>query len=112
MFNNDEFGDYLIYAAWPQYMVFFDGRSDMYGTAIMKEYFDIIRLGYSFDDIIEKYDINWVFYDNDSPLSYFLYKSDDWRLIYSDKVANIFIRDIPENEEVINRHRFARLVRE
>lgn len=112
MFNNDEFGDYLIYAAWPQYRVFFDGRSDMYGTSIMKEYFDIIRLGYDFDDIIEKYDINWVFYDNDSSLSYFLYKNDDWRLIYSDKVANIFIRDIPENGEVISRHRFTRLVRE
>lgn len=111
MFNNDEFGDYLIYAAWPQYRVFFDGRSDMYGTAIMKEYFDITRLGYAFEDIIDKYDINWVFYDNNSSLSYFLYKSDDWRLIYSDKVANIFIRDIPENGEVINRYRFARLVR-
>jgi len=31
MFNEDEFGDYLIYAAWPEYKVFFDGRSDIYG---------------------------------------------------------------------------------
>ena len=35
MFNNDEFGDYLIYAAYPQYRVFFDGRSDMYGSGIV-----------------------------------------------------------------------------
>ena len=29
MFNNDEFGDYIIYEAYPEYRVFFDGRSDM-----------------------------------------------------------------------------------
>ncbi|MRS01606.1 hypothetical protein EG832_00005, partial [bacterium] len=38
MFNNDEFGDYVIYAAWPRYKVFFDGRSDMYGSGRLKEY--------------------------------------------------------------------------
>ena len=38
MFDNDEFGDYIIYAAWPEYRVFFDGRSDMYGVDIIKEY--------------------------------------------------------------------------
>src|SRR3989304_2622005 len=30
MFNEDEFGDFIIYAAWPEYRVFFDGRIDTY----------------------------------------------------------------------------------
>ena len=30
MFNNDEFGDYIIYSAWPKYKAFIDGRTDMY----------------------------------------------------------------------------------
>ena len=44
MFNNDQFGDYIIYAAWPRYRVFFDGRSDMYGEERAKEYFKVMRI--------------------------------------------------------------------
>ena len=29
-FTHDGFGDYLIYAAWPQYRVFIDGRTYLY----------------------------------------------------------------------------------
>jgi hypothetical protein len=72
MFNNDEFGDYLIYAAWPEYKVFFDGRSDMYGEEIMKEYFAISQIEPEFDDVIEKYAITWIFFDSKSALSQYL----------------------------------------
>jgi hypothetical protein len=45
MFNNDEFGDYLIYAAYPQYRVFMDGRSDMYGVDHVRQYIKVRGLG-------------------------------------------------------------------
>ena len=41
MFNNDEFGDYIIYSAWPKYKAFIDGRTDMYGAAHVKKYLKI-----------------------------------------------------------------------
>ena len=104
MFNNDEFGDYIIYAAWPHYKVFFDGRSDMYGTERMKQYFKIIRMESGWDKILQEFNINWIIFQTKSPLSSFLLERDDWKLIYSDKVANIFVRRIPENQHLIDKY--------
>jgi hypothetical protein len=104
MFNNDEFGDYIIYAAWPQYRVFFDGRSDMYGTERLKEYFQIIRLDPGWDEVLQKNHVNWIFFNTKSPLSIFLLERADWKLIYSDKVASIFVRRIPENQSLIDKY--------
>ncbi|HWR58369.1 MAG TPA: hypothetical protein VN328_05725 [Thermodesulfovibrionales bacterium] len=103
VFNNDEFGDYIIYASWPEYRVFFDGRSDMYGVERMKEYFAVSRMEPGWEDILKKYEIKWIIYNADSIFSRFLFATDSWKLIYSDKVANIFMRDIPEDRELIEK---------
>ena len=104
MFDNDEFGDYIIYAAWPKYKVFFDGRSDMYGTDIFKEYYKIIYFKQGWEKTIEKYDITWIIYNANSVFSRFLLQNDEWKLIYADKVANIFLKDIPENQSLIEKY--------
>lgn len=103
MFNNDEFGDIIIYSAFPQYRVFFDGRSDMYGVEKFKEYKKVFNFKPGWEDIFEKYKIKWVFFDSDSPLSRYLLERSDWKLIYSDKVANIFLKNIPENAYLIEK---------
>jgi hypothetical protein len=104
MFNDDEFGDYIIYAAWPKYQVFFDGRSDMYGADLMKEYIKIINIKPGWDEVIKKYNIKWVIYKANSQLSMFLKERDDWKLIYADKVANIFVKNIPEYRYLIEKY--------
>lgn len=110
MFNNDEFGDYIIYSAWPEYKVFFDGRSDMYGTDIMKEYFKITRIQPGWDKVIEKYNIDWIIYNSNSALSLFFMAGDDWKLIYADKVANIFVKNIPKNQYLIRKYKNVNLI--
>ncbi len=104
MFNNDEFGDYLIYAAYPRYRVFIDGRSDMYGDEKIKEYLKVTTLGSGWEDVLKKYDIGWVFFGASSALSRFLYQKDGWRLIYADKVADIFVREKPEYEDLLKKY--------
>ncbi|MBT0893241.1 hypothetical protein KI811_05355 [Geobacter hydrogenophilus] len=105
MLNNDEFGDYIIYAAWPQYKVFFDGRSDMYGTERMKEYNTVVGFDTGWDDVVSKYRFTWVIFDTDSILSRILLQKKDWKLIYSDKVANIFVRDLPQYQYLIEKYK-------
>ena len=110
MFDNDEFGDYIIYAAWPKYKVFFDGRSDMYGVERLKEYMKVARVKPGWDEVLKKYDINWIIYNANSSLSLLLMEKDDWTLIYADKVANIFVKDIPENQDLIRKYPDVKLV--
>ena len=104
MFNNDEIGDHVIYNLYPQYKVFVDGRLDMYGTRILREYDKVISLQPGWRDVLVKYDINFVFDYTDSLLSRILSSDVEWRQIYTDNVASIFLRNTPENEEVIARY--------
>jgi hypothetical protein len=105
MFNDNEFGDYIIYAAWPKYKVFFDGRSDMYGTDILKEYDNICGFESGWDSILAKYNISWLVIETNSALSRFLLDRNNWKLIYADKVAHIFVKDIPEHQLIINKYK-------
>jgi hypothetical protein len=108
MFNNDEFGDYIIYAGWPKYKVFIDGRTDMYGASRVKEYIKVTQAQPGWENILRKYQVKWIFHDPGSPLSKILLERSDWKLIYSDKVANIFLQVLPENEFLINKFRAAK----
>ena len=110
MFNNDEFGDYIIYAAWPEYRVFWDGRLDMYGDDIMKEYMKVVRIELGWDEVLKKYDINWIIFNANSTLSLFLMQRDDWKLIYADEVANIFVKNVQKNQYLIEKYSDVELV--
>jgi hypothetical protein len=111
MFNDDEFGDYLIYRTFPRYRVFFDGRSDMYGTGKLKEYSKVINFESGWEQILDKYRITWVFYGTSSNLSRYLLHEKRWVLIYSDKVASIFVRDLPQYRHLIQKYHSVQLSR-
>jgi len=104
MFNNDEFGDYVIYAAWPAYKVFIDGRTDMYGAARVKEYLKVAQAEAGWEGILEKYKITWVWHDSNSVLSKILLEKSDWKLVYSDRVSNIFVKVLPQYRAIINKY--------
>jgi len=104
MFNNDEFGDYIIYSASPLYKVFIDGRLDMYGEKNVKEYRKVINFEQGWEKILDKYNISWIIYEADSALSRFLFMHKDWKLIYADKVANIFVKNITTNHYLIEKY--------
>ncbi len=104
MFNDDEIGDYIIYAAYPEYRVFFDGRNDMYGMEHMQDYFRVTSLAKDWEDVLEKYDIQWIFFNANSLLSRHLLEREDWHLIYADNVAHIFVRDISKYQYLIEKY--------
>jgi hypothetical protein len=110
MFNNDEFGDYLIYRGYPSYKVFFDGRSDMYGADLMKEYSKIANFEAGWEALLDKHRITWIFFDSDSRLSRYLLKDSNWALVYSDKVADIFVRNLPQYRQLIDKSRLVKQV--
>jgi hypothetical protein len=105
MFNEYEFGDYIIYRNFPKYKVFIDGRSDMYGVELFKEYYKVRNFETGWEEIIEKHKINWIIFNSKSKFSRYLIQNKDWNLIYSDQVANIFVRKIFDNRFLINKYK-------
>lgn len=104
MFNNDEFGDYLIFSAWPQYKVFTDGRSDMYGEKHGRPYLTVAGVQPGWKEILHRYDISWIFFQTQTALSAALLEQPDWHPIYSDKLATIFVRKIAEHHHLIAKY--------
>lgn len=47
-----------------------------------------------------------------SSLTYFLLERDDRKMVYADKVANIFVRNTPENYNLIKKYPDVKLVAE
>jgi hypothetical protein len=109
MFNNDEFGDYIIYAAWPKYKVYIDGRTDMYGAARVKEYIKITQAEPGWEKLLNKHNVTWVVQDPNSPLSKVLLLKPDWQLVYADGVADIFLKTVPENDRLIEKYRATKI---
>jgi hypothetical protein len=109
MFNNDEFGDYLIFAAWPAYRVFIDGRSDMYGAKYESSYFTIAQAQRGWKAELDKYNITWVIFDTESPLTAALHDQQDWQPIYSDRIATIMVKKTPGHTNLLAKYASVRL---
>ena len=62
------------------------------------------------NEVLKKYDISWIIYNANSALSLFLMQRDDWKLIYADEVANIFVKNVKENQYLIEKYPDVKLV--
>lgn len=95
LFNPYEWGGYLIFRLHPGHKVFVDGRTLDYNAHM--DYMSA-RMGRK-DDVFEKYRINTVLFYPITPVSYripglvfSLLKDPEWRLVYIDEKAVIFVR--------------------
>jgi len=104
VFNDDEFGDYMIYAAWPSYRVFMDGRSDMYGETFGRDYLRIANVAPGWKQTLQKYDVRWVIFNTDSALVAALKDQPDWQSVYSDTVATILVKSEPKLPELLAKY--------
>jgi hypothetical protein len=92
MFNDFNWGGYLLYRLWPGQRVFIDSQTDFYGEALVRDYESIMSAREDWDEPLKKYAINWVIVPADSQLSKVLAQNSDWERSYQDKLAVIFRR--------------------
>jgi hypothetical protein len=107
MFNNDGWGGYIIYKSYPEYKVFLDGRSDMYGLPRLLEYTTVTDVHLGYEEILNKYGVTWVIFNANTPICQLLAASGKWKLVYADATANIFLKDIPQNRALIEKYKDA-----
>jgi hypothetical protein len=111
LFNLYNEGGYYIFRGRK---VFIDGRSEVYGSKQIAELFDVVNASSSFDALVnEKYGINifalayrpQTLEDSIRPLVLKLFE-EQWRLVWWDDAALVFIRDSPANAAVIKKYAF------
>lgn len=92
MFNEFDWGGYLLLELWPSQQIFMDGHTHIYGEALTREYEQVITLDKGWEEILNKYDVQWIIIRVNTSLAEALSTSTDWKTAYEDKTAVIFLR--------------------
>jgi hypothetical protein len=91
MFNEFDWGGYLLLKLWPSQQIFMDGHTHIYGEVLTKEYERVIALAPGWEDILAKYDVTWAILRKNAPLIEALSIS-GWNIAYQDNTAIILTR--------------------
>ncbi|MCM8765914.1 MAG: tetratricopeptide repeat protein [Candidatus Omnitrophica bacterium] len=104
-FNNFGFGSYFIWRAWPQLKVFVDGRTGVYEEDHLQFYADIFLYPYAFEQLVKDYNITYFLLDINSSkvLLGRLMNDNNWRLVFFDAHALVFIKNSEENKKIIEK---------
>lgn len=92
MFNDFNWGGYLLYRLWPTQRVFIDSQSDFYGEAFIRRYADIYNGSPDWNEGLTQYKVGWIIVPVNSAISSAAQASNDWKIDYKDKTAIIFER--------------------
>ena len=93
IFNTYNWGAYVIWALYPQYMSFVDGRTDLFNDEVLETYLLAWRGERGWDAVLDQWDIMTVIIEPDAPLGIRLESSANWSQVYSDAQAVIFTRN-------------------
>jgi hypothetical protein len=94
-FTSDQWGDYLTYRLYPRIRVFVDGRSDLFGPALGREYVHVAGGNYEWESLLDRYRIDMALVPIDWPLAELLKRSPRWRLVKDDGLGILFERRTP-----------------
>ena len=125
MFNQINDAGYLIWRMSPEHhKVFTDSRYDIFGGKFMRHE-QIIQRGYdrkvyendkTWDEMLDYWQVNFILISADAPVNFLLEESNEWKLVYhripryarsTRRGHKIYIRNIPENAELIKRSRLS-----
>ncbi|MFA5144915.1 MAG: tetratricopeptide repeat protein [Candidatus Omnitrophota bacterium] len=110
MFNDFNSGAYLIGNTYPERKVFIDGRTELYGPEFFAEYMKMLKGDISsFERITGKYRLNAMLFSTAlaslPDIIGYIYKNPHWKLVFLDESAVVFLKDVPQSQELIKRYR-------
>jgi hypothetical protein len=88
MFNEFDWGGYLLLKLKPRQQIFMDGHTHIYGEALTREYETVVTLGKDWEKIFDKYQIEWAILRGSAPIAGALEKL-GWEILYQDDTAVI-----------------------
>ncbi|MGA8144047.1 MAG: hypothetical protein WB987_09190 [Candidatus Acidiferrales bacterium] len=94
MYNTYGFGGYLVWARGPGHKVFIDGRGDVYERGgVFNDYLHIAHIQPGALAVLRNYRIQSCLVERNEALGTLLSASPDWKKVYSDNVAALYVRN-------------------
>lgn len=88
MFNDFNWGGYLLYRLWPDEKVFLDSQTDFYGEAQVREYETAWTAVEGWDAVLDAYAVDWAILPVAAPVNAKLHEA-GWNVLYEDETAII-----------------------
>jgi hypothetical protein len=88
----DYWDGYLIYRLYPNNQVVVDDRHDLYGEAFFKSYLKMMHVQQGWQDFLREHPASCLLLPRDGALANVLIETRDWKPIYSDQLAIVFVR--------------------
>ena len=93
LFNEYDWGGYLIWRLGPRQKVFVDGRSDLYEhSGVLQDSLRIAELDSDALPLLSVYGVQACLIERDSPLATLLATQPGWKRAYSDDLSSLFVR--------------------
>ena len=92
MFNDFNWGGYLLFRSWPRQRVFIDSQSDFYGEPFIRQYAGILGGDENWEAELSQYHVDWIIVPPSAGLAEKARLSPNWTMEYEDPVAVIFER--------------------
>ncbi len=92
MFNTYRWGGYLIWHLWPRQQVFIDGRADVAGRELAQDWQRAHKLKDGWQEVLERYRIDWALLSVSSPLCRGLEIDPHWRRVFEEPTARVYVR--------------------
>jgi len=88
MFNEFDWGGYLLLKLVPHQQIFMDGHTHIYGEALTREYETVVTQGNDWQKILDKYQIEWAIVRVNSTIARGL-EGQQWKIIYQDDTTTV-----------------------
>jgi hypothetical protein len=95
LYNTYSWGGYLIWRLYPQYLVYIDGRADVYGDQFIYDYLAIYDARPGWQQAFNTQKIRLVLIEPNSGLAATMLHTSGWTVAYADKTSILFVKNDP-----------------
>jgi hypothetical protein len=92
MFNDFNWGGYLLFKLWPSQRVFVDSQSDFYGEQFIHQYAGILGGDENWEAELSRYHVDWIIIPPSAGLAEKARLSSNWSVVYQDNIAVVIVR--------------------
>jgi hypothetical protein len=93
-----DWGGYAIWNLYPEYRVFVDGRADLYGDELLRQFKTAVQLRTGWRGVLDNWKVETVVVPPSCALAQVLLLDGNWKAAFSDSKAIILVRTQPTVE--------------
>jgi hypothetical protein len=103
LFSVYAWAGYELWRLYPDYRMFMDGRTHVYGPDVLKDFLEVTNVGPRWQVVLDKWQVQTILALRPSPLTETLQAKGGWRQVFTEREAIVFVRETDANRPLLDR---------